>query len=189
MYYFPPTGPSSHLLLLWEQACFRRYPHLISLPVQILLIFLYSSHIWPLPDSLSLESVLSRSLFLRLASSCQACPKVLCSVDGLHFLWVQRHILQVKINTQVNKAEMKQITIQVSVTQWARLGGLNCRPRVPLSSLTLPGSLAFPLSPGRDHLLCRDGSRWRVILSAWCWDYNRHGPALKEFPLGSQRRT
>ena len=28
----------------------------------------------------------------------QACPKVLCSVDRLHFLWIQRHILQVKIN-------------------------------------------------------------------------------------------
>lgn len=39
---------------------------------------------------------------------------------------------------------MKQITIQMSVTQWARLGGLTCRPRAPLSSLTLPGSLASP---------------------------------------------
>lgn len=84
---------------------------------------------------------------------------------------------------------MKQRTILVSVTQQARPGGLTCGPRAPLSSSTLPGSLAFPLSPGHDHLLCRDGSRWCVILSAWYWDYSRHSPALKEFPVGSQRRT
>ena len=68
VYYFPPMGPSSHLLLLWDEACFQRYPHLISLPGQTPLIFLYSSHTWPLPASPSLESVLSRRLFLRLPS-------------------------------------------------------------------------------------------------------------------------
>ena len=60
---------------------------------------------------------------------------------------------------------MKQRTILVSGTQRVRPGGLSCRPCAPLSSSTLSGSLAFLFSPGHDHLLCRDGSHWCVILS------------------------